>query len=130
MALLHPNGTTRYQDAGFLREVVAYLQPILKVVLQSREIELASPSPATAPGEVSLRFVLRPDGSLVKYDQANNSDTASPVEFLHEPEDLDAVLARLSRAFMSEESPLGLASADEIRMIREALGASGQLVES
>jgi hypothetical protein len=125
MALRHPNGTTRYQDSGFLRAVVSYLQPILKIVFQSREVELSRLSTPTAQGELSLRFVLRPDGTFVRYDQANNSDTTSPLEFLHESEDLDEVLIRLARAFLAEKTPLALASAGEIRAMREALAIGG-----
>jgi hypothetical protein len=128
MARLHPRGGLRYEDAGLFRDVVEYLRPILQIVFHSREVELSRRTTPTAHGgEISLRFVLRPDGSVAKHDQANNADTASPLEFLREPGDLDAVLVRLARALWEEEAPIACAAADEIQLVRAALGTAPAL---
>ena len=121
-ARLHPMGGPRYEEASLFLDVVAYLEPILKIVFQSHEIELARRSMQTAAGEISLRYVLRPDGTVIKYDQANNSDIASPLEFLREEGDLAAVLDTLFRALWAEKTPLATAAADEVRIICDALG--------
>ncbi len=121
LALVDANGRARHDDAALLRDVIAYLHPILKIVFQSREIELAR---TVTAGEIALRFVVRPDGIIVKYDPANNSDTASPVEFIREPGHLDAALTKLSAELMAQQTPIALAAADEIRMVCEALGTT------
>ena len=86
------------------------------------EVELARRSIPTAGGEISLRYVLRPDATVIKYDQANNSDIASPLEFLREEGDLPVVLEMLFRALWGEKTPLAAAAADEVRIICDALG--------
>jgi hypothetical protein len=128
MARLHPGGSPRYEDAALFRDVVEYLRPILPIVLQSKEVELSRRTIPTADsGEITLRFMLRPDGSVAKHDQANNADTASPLEFLRARGDLDAVLLRLSRALWEERTPIACAAADELHMVRAALGTAPPL---
>ena len=128
MARLHPGGSPRYEDAGLFRDVVEYLRPILQIVLQSKEVELSRRTIPTADaGEITLRFMLRPDGSVAKHDQANNADTASPLEFLRDPGDLDAVLLKLSRALREERTPIARAAADELHTVRAALGTARPL---
>ena len=128
MARLHPGGSPRYEEAALFRDVVAYLRPILPIVFQSKEVELSRRTmPTASAGEITLRFMLRSDGSVAKHDQANNADMASPLEFLRAPGDLDAVLLRLSRALWEERTPIACAAADELHKVRAALGTAPPL---
>ncbi len=116
----------RFLRASFFSDLVQYLEPSLQLVFRSQEIELARRiSISDAGHRLTVRFVLRSDGSLVKYDEANDYDPAHPVELLADSASLDAVLGVLERVFTDEGSPISFAAADEIRTLRGFLsGAS------
>jgi len=115
----------RFLRASFFRDLVQYLEPSLQMVFRSREIELARRTSVSDAGQkLTVRFVLRSDGSLVKYDEANDYDPAHPVELLPDAPSLDAVLAVLEDVFSGEGSPISFAAADEVRMLRALLAVA------
>jgi hypothetical protein len=117
--------STALLGANFLRDLISYLEPSLHLVFRSREIELARRASVTPGGHpLTLRFVLRSDGTLVKYDESNDSDPADPREFLGEASTMVAVLDALAGALVEEGSPVSVAAAEEVRRLNDLLTPS------
>ena len=112
----------KFLEGSFFRDVVAYLEPSLKLLFRSEELELVRRTTATRDGrDLARRFVVRSDGTLIKYDEANNADLADPVEFLDNLYNIDDVLEALARALDRDACPLSFAAAREVRALKNVL---------
>jgi hypothetical protein len=103
-----------HRKAVFLRKVVGSLQPGLKLVMRSRNIVVSG-------DEARPWIALRPEGTFVHVDEADQEDPLNATQVVRALPDLRRVLERIEAELRGGTGPEADAALARVRAARQAL---------